>query len=99
MLKYSAKPPTIAPTRFAPKTLAGKAVFLNVLENTRPAKKIGIGTPSAVQTTRPANGNPRMRSWGTAYTSRIDPNSGAYSQREKLQRRARLFASRTNSST
>jgi hypothetical protein len=32
MLRYSAKPPTIAPTGFAPNTPEGYAVRLNVLE-------------------------------------------------------------------
>ena len=66
MLRYSAKPPTIAPTRFAPNTAEGYAVRLNVLENTRPAKKIGSGTTSAVQATRPAKGSPKMILWETA---------------------------------
>ena len=57
MLKYSANPPIVAPKRFAPRSSAGSPPLRNVVENIRPAKKIGSGTQTSDHKSLPAYGN------------------------------------------
>src|SRR5579864_9578402 len=96
MLRYSEKPPIMAPIRFAPKKEDGFDAWRKVVEKIRPAKKIGRGTTRRAHSKRSSKLNARIESRLTKYSSNKVVINGAYSHiRKRLIRMAKMFAANT----
>src|SRR5438552_13672313 len=71
--KFSNKPPTTAPSTFAPSAAPGEVVHWNSRENNNPANI--TGTEKTTATSAPTNaGGPGIRVNGISY-ARISPNN------------------------
>ena len=88
MPRYSQKPPSMAPIKFAPNAADGDFAARNVVEKMMPAKNTGRGTASNAHSSRPVKSKARTVSRGTASSNNSVANNGAYSRNENARIRS-----------
>ena len=88
MPRYSQKPPTIAPTRLAPKKLPTSEACRRPAVKMIPAKKIGAGTAIRAHSNRAPKSRPRTQWCGTRVTASSVANKGDVPEQRRPGRRA-----------